>query len=95
MLWALALLLLSGSERQPQSNNLDAAGILQLTWLLGNDGHFTGIRKPDLHGLRRAGMFKVQMSAWAQDKIDQSSRSCDVLELDRLNSRQYTVDSEY
>ncbi len=95
MLWALALLLLSGSERQPQSNNLDAAGILQLTWLLGNDSHFTGIRKPDLHGLRRAGMFKVQMSAWAQDKIDQSSRSCDVLELDRLNSRQYTVDSEY
>lgn len=39
---------------------LDSAGILQATWLLGNEPHLAKVETPTLHALRVAGMFEVQ-----------------------------------
>ena len=47
----------------------DSAGILQLTWLLGNEPRLARVGKPDVKSLRKAGMFDVQMSEMALAKI--------------------------
>lgn len=70
---SLALLLLSlVLVRQPLASSNDSshmravvqsAGVLQLTWLLGNEPHIAEVPEPDLHALRVAGMFDVQLSA--------------------------------
>ena len=48
----------STSQAESGSNDLENTGILEITWLLGNDGHFAGIQKPETQILRRAGMFE-------------------------------------
>ena len=60
-------------RRQGGTDGLDSAGILQLTWLLGNDDHFVEIERPEQQTLRRAGMFDVQMSTWVKQRIELKS----------------------
>ncbi|KAI0750551.1 hypothetical protein BC629DRAFT_1598872 [Irpex lacteus] len=68
LLFALTFPLSGGLNRREITNDLNAAGILQLTWLLGNESHFAGIRRPERQELRQAGLFDVQMSARAKRK---------------------------
>ncbi|KAI0777092.1 hypothetical protein BC629DRAFT_632196 [Irpex lacteus] len=68
LLFALTFPLSGGLKRREITNDLNAAGILQLTWLLGNESHFAGIRRPERQELRQAGLFDVQMSARAKRK---------------------------
>lgn len=41
---------------------IDSAGILQITWLLGNEEHLATVQVPEVETLRAAGMFEVEMS---------------------------------
>ncbi|KAI0089620.1 hypothetical protein BDY19DRAFT_114224 [Irpex rosettiformis] len=87
------IFLLSFHSRREVSNDLDAAGILQLTWLLGNERHFAGIPKPDRQELRKAGMFDVQISTWVKRKTVQAMEYYEVSELTNLNSRTSDTDA--
>lgn len=48
---------------------IDGAGVLQLTWLLGNEAHLNRAREPNSTALREASMFEVRMSERAGDKL--------------------------
>lgn len=48
---------------------VDYAGVLQLTWILGNEPHMRHVREPSSQMLREAGMFEVKMSDRMQDKM--------------------------
>ena len=48
---------------------LEGSGILQLTWLLGNEPHLSRVGNPEVHSLRKAGMFDVQMNDRAEEKL--------------------------
>lgn len=48
---------------------LENAGILQLTWLLGNEPHFSEVTNPQVIVLRAVGMFDVQMNERAEEKL--------------------------
>lgn len=53
----------SASDDPSQTRNLiQSAGVLQLTWLLGNEPHIAKVKEPELRSLRMAGMFDIQMS---------------------------------
>lgn len=70
---SIALMVLSlALIRQPLASANDpahtravvqSAGVLQLTWLLGHEPHIATVPEPDVHALRVAGMFDVQLSA--------------------------------
>ena len=47
----------------------DNAGILQLTWLLGNEPHLASVPRPELLALRVAGMFDIHMGERADGKV--------------------------
>ena len=70
----------STSQAESGSNDLENTGILEITWLLGNDGHFAGIQKPETQILRRAGMFEVEMDAMVRKKMVriQSLDDCEI-----------------
>ncbi|KAI0777065.1 hypothetical protein BC629DRAFT_1525131 [Irpex lacteus] len=88
VLFALTFLLSSRPKGQEVNNDLNSAGILQLTWLLGNESRFAGIRRPDRQELRRAGLFDVQMSTWAKHKTRRDSSEYESSELTMLNASQ-------
>ena len=50
------------------SATFDSAGILQLTWLFGNESSLAEIAEPNTSALRRAGMYRVNMGKMAQLK---------------------------
>lgn len=85
LLFALTFPLSGGLKRHEITNDLDAAGILQLTWLLGNESRFAGIRRPDRQELRQAGLFDVQVSNWAEQKFGRNKSDFDSLEDIALN----------
>ncbi len=87
-LFALTFLLLGRVERQRVANDLNNTGILQLTWLLGNEIRFAGIRRPDTLELRRAGLFDLQMSALVEDKANRDFNDYESSELTVLNASQ-------
>jgi hypothetical protein len=66
MLFGLAFALTVLPERGKMQHNLTSLGLLQLAWLVGNDGHFSGVQRPHIQGLRRAGQFEVVMNEWAR-----------------------------
>lgn len=45
------------------------AGVLQLTWILGNEPHLRRVHEPSSQTLREAGMFEVKMSERMQNKM--------------------------
>lgn len=51
-----------------------SAGVLQLTWLLGNEPHIASVEKPELHALRAAGMFDVQLSEMSRPMFNGSGK---------------------
>ena len=57
---------------------LEDAGMLQLTWLLGNEHHLSKVENPDTQTLRAAGMFDVQMNERAEEKVLQALQSSDL-----------------
>ncbi|KAI0089621.1 hypothetical protein BDY19DRAFT_114029 [Irpex rosettiformis] len=71
------------------TNHISAAGILQLTWLLGNDRHFAAVQTLGRQELRRAGLFDVQMSAWAGERATLASDVYYASEVTELTSHQY------
>lgn len=88
MLFALTFALSGRPKDQKINNDLNSAGILQLTWLLGNESRFAGIRRPDRQDLRRAGLFDVQISTWAEHRTRQDSSEYESSELTMLNASQ-------
>ena len=48
---------------------LEGSGVLQLTWLLGNEPHLSHVGNPKVQALRTAGMFDVQMNERAEEKL--------------------------
>ena len=80
VLFFLALFLPSTSQAVSGSNSLEDTGILQITWLLGNDSHFARIQKPETQILRRAGMFEVEMDEMVREKMVrvQSLDDCEI-----------------
>ncbi len=86
VLFALTFALSGRPKEQKINNDLNSAGILQLTWLLGNESHFSEITRPDIQELRRAGLFDVQMSAWVESKARRGSADYDNSELIALNT---------
>ena len=94
MLFILTFFLSSAGRTEQGSTDLKNTGILQITWLLGNDSHFAGIQKPETHALRKAGMFEVEMDAMAREKINQALNDyeADATESTKLNDIHITVD---
>ena len=81
-------LTLSVYSRGPESvNGLKSAGILQLTWLLGNDEHLAKVGRPKRQALRKAGLFDVQISDLAHRKASAAGVDDDEdSELTKLNA---------
>lgn len=52
---------------------VDSGGLLQYTWLLGNEPHLADVVSPELDNLRAAGMFNVQMGDEVKKRL--SSRA--------------------
>lgn len=48
---------------------LKGSGVLQITWLLGNEPHLSKVWKPEVRMLRVAGMFNVKMNERAEEKV--------------------------
>lgn len=63
------------------SGELDTAGILQLTWLLGNNSHLSSIARPTQRILREAGMFDIQLSVRMQKKMAKAVGNYEASEL--------------
>lgn len=63
------------------SGELDTAGILQLTWLLGNNSHLSFIARPTQRILREAGMFDIQLSVRMQKKMAKAVGNYEASEL--------------
>lgn len=51
----------------------DSGGLLQYTWLIGNEPHLANVESPELENLRAAGMFDVQISDRVRKRL--SSRA--------------------
>ncbi|GJE98956.1 hypothetical protein PsYK624_151940 [Phanerochaete sordida] len=66
ILLLLAILLIRSPSSSNQSSlgraDIDSAGILQITWLLGNEPHISSVAHPELEALRTAGMFDLDSS---------------------------------
>ena len=79
MLFMLTYLLsaVPPKKTEPGLDKLTTPGILQITWLLGNDDHFIGIQKPELQALRKAGMFDVELCEMVQEKTAQPLDDCE------------------
>ena len=58
---------------------LDSIGILQLTWLLGNEPHLANVELPDLQALRRAGMFPIQMSERVEERMYRNAKETSII----------------
>ncbi|KAI0788914.1 hypothetical protein BC629DRAFT_1440116 [Irpex lacteus] len=84
-LFLITFLLSRRPLRSGGSSKLRVIGILQLTWLLGNESHLVDVRKPDHQKLRKAGLFYVQMSARAQQKMSQVEEEYEASELTVLD----------
>lgn len=48
------------STHYKPSTAVSSTGILQFTWLLGTEPRLHEVERPDLHELRRAGLFDVE-----------------------------------
>lgn len=71
-LLALAILLIqlpSSWTAYDLRSVFDSAGVLELTWLFGNEPALAKVRHPTLRALRAAGMYEVQLSERAQEKV--------------------------
>lgn len=89
MLFALTFSLIGHSIRDEEvSNDLGSAGVLQLTWLVGNHHHFTKIEGTEHQRLRQAGMFDVQFSLWARKRAADAAYEDQVSEMTMLNKSQ-------
>ena len=97
VLFTLTFLLSSTRRTKQGSTNLKNTGILQITWLLGNDSHFAGIQKPEAHTLRKAGMFEVEMDAMAREKINQALNDyeAEATESTKLNDSHIAIDDAW
>ena len=95
MLFILTFFLSSARRAERGSNDLTNTGILQITWLLGNDSHFATVQKPETQILREAGMFEVEMDAMAQEKMNRPLDNCEIVvaELSTMNSVDTAVNS--
>ena len=74
----IALVRLPGLWREEQSSSvssLDSGGVLQITWLLGQEKLLSTVSEPNTISLRRAGMFPVHMDAVAKRRIYLASSS--------------------
>lgn len=61
--------------------DVTTGGVLQYSWLLGNEPHLVRVDSPELHELRAAGMFEVRMGDQLQKRY-YSGRSSSSLDLD-------------
>lgn len=76
MLFALCLALVRPHGLRTATSNthaaFDSTGVLQLTWLLGREPRINALPTPESTALRHAGMFNVQMSAVAEQRLGSS-----------------------
>ena len=65
LLFIVAALLVRRTKRHRDDLDLelDAAGVLQLTWLLGNEPRLLQVDQPGLDTLRAAGMYEIDPKA--------------------------------
>lgn len=47
----------------------DSTGVLQLAWLFGDEPDLLRIRRPEVEALRGAGMFEVELTKRAHEKV--------------------------
>ncbi|GJE98953.1 hypothetical protein PsYK624_151910 [Phanerochaete sordida] len=61
VLLLLAILLIRSPSSSSRSSLgravIDSAGVLEITWLLGNEPHISSVAHPEREALRSAGMF--------------------------------------
>ncbi|GJE99694.1 hypothetical protein PsYK624_159650 [Phanerochaete sordida] len=81
LLVAIALILSPPSSRPSLSRGpaidragIDSAGILQITWLLGNEPHIAAVGSPRLGALRTAGMFELNAGGGGPEKVGGKGR---------------------
>ncbi|KAI0683023.1 hypothetical protein BC835DRAFT_1423689 [Cytidiella melzeri] len=93
VLFAMTFALSIHPRRDELTHELNAAGILQLTWLLGKDSHFERLRRPGRQELREAGMFEVEMSSWVRRRGSALRTSTEEEELTELSVSKELYDS--
>ncbi|GJE91632.1 hypothetical protein PsYK624_077820 [Phanerochaete sordida] len=57
--------------------SIDSGGLLQYTWLLGNEPHLAEVEHPELENLRAAGMFDVHVGDRLKRRLDDRLPSVD------------------
>ena len=75
VLLALACTQMWNREGAAVRYDIDNAGVLQLTWLVGDEPHLRDVVKPTETELRKAGMFDIHMGELLLAKSGQSSKS--------------------
>ena len=72
MLVLSALLIRPRLSYQPANAtpSMDSVGMLQLTWLLGNEPHLRCVRRPESQALREAGMFEIEIGERLREKME-------------------------
>lgn len=71
VLLGLACTLIRG-QWDESPHHIDSAGILQLTWLVGNEAHLKRLVKPTETVLRQCGMFEVDLGETLRRKTFQA-----------------------
>lgn len=56
-------------------HDIDSAGILQLTWLVGNEAHLRRLATPTETVLRKSGMFEVDLGETLRRKALHANQS--------------------
>ncbi|GJE84278.1 hypothetical protein PsYK624_003540 [Phanerochaete sordida] len=75
----LALLMIRRPARERAAVDsyveIDSGGLLQYTWLLGNEPHLAQVSSPELANLRAAGMFDVNIGDRVRRRVDSRAAS--------------------
>lgn len=79
LLFALAFPLILSRGGELVQTGVDKAGVLQLTWLVGNEYRLRQLSTPTDTELRAAGMYEVNMDEMShrREEIDRKSEKAD------------------